>query len=119
MTLILNVLCETRKRLLFYLKDDRREKRASADNGANYRYFGIQMDDKQFKRLALFELSTSTTTVKLYCLKEYLIQYQRKRDNDSTNAVFVDINPLLFMTKLELIKKQGNALPQTIELNVS
>ena len=65
------------------------------------------MDDKQFKRLALFELSTSTTTVKLYCLKEYMIQYQRKRDNDSTNAVFVDINPLLFMTKLELIKKTG------------
>ena len=104
---------------MFYLKDDRRKKRASADNGAIYRYFCIQMDDKQFKRLALFELSTSTTTVKLYCLKEYLIQYQRKRDNDSTNAVFVDINPLLFMTKLELIKKQGNALPQTIELKVS
>ena len=107
MTLILKVLCDSRKRLLFYLKDDRRKKRASADNGANYRHFGIQMDDKQFKRLALFELSTSTTTVKLYCLKEYLIQYQRKRDNDSTNAVFVDINPLLFMTKLELIKKTG------------
>ena len=119
MTLILKVLCDSRKKLLFYLKNDQRKKRASADNGASYRYFGIQMDDKQFKRLALFELSTSTTTVKLYCLKEYLIQYQRKRDNDSTNAVFVDINPLLFMTKLELIKKQGNALPQTIELNVS
>ena len=103
--------------LLFYLKDDRRKKRAAADNGANYRYFGIQMDHKQLKRLALFELSTSTTSVKLYCLKEYLIQYQRKRDNDS--AVFVDINLLLFMTKLYLIKKQGNALPQTIELNVS
>ena len=118
MTLRLKVLCDSRKRLLFYLKDDRRKKRAAADdNGAIYRYFGIQMDDKQLKRLALFELSTSTTTVKLYCLKEYLIQYQRKRDNDS--AVFVDINLLLFMTKLDLIKKQGNALPQTIELNVS
>ena len=117
MTLILKVLCDSRKRLLFYLKDDRRKKRASADNGANYRHFGIQMDDKKLKRLALFELSTSTTTVKLYCLKEYLIQYQRKRDNDS--AVFVDNNMLLFMTKLDLIKKQGNALPQTIELNVS
>ena len=68
------------------------------------------MDDKQFKKLALFELSTSTTTV-------LLIQYQRKRDNDS--AVFVDINPLLCTTKLELIKKQGNVLLQTIELNVS
>ena len=118
MTLILKVLCDSRKRLLFYLKDDRRKKRASAYNGANYRLFVIQMDDKQFKRLALFELSTSATTVKLYCLKEYLIQYQRKRDNDS--AVFVDINLLQFMTKLELIKKQGNAVPrQTIELNVS
>ena len=117
MTLILKVLCDSRKKLLFYLKDDQRKKRASADNGANYIYFGIQMDDKQFKRLALFELSTSTTTVKLYCLKEYLIQYQRKRDNDS--VVFFDINPLLFMTKLELIRKQGNVLPQTIELNVS
>ena len=117
MTLILKVLCDSRKKPLFYLKDDQRKKRASADNGASYIYFGIQMDDKQLKRSALFELSTSTTTVKLYCLKEYLIQYQRKRDNDS--VVFVDINLLLFMTKLELIKKQGNALPQTIELNVS
>ena len=73
MTPILKVLCDSRKRLLFYLKDDRRKKRAAADNGANYIYFGIQMDDEQLKRLALFELSTSTTTVKLYCLKEYLI----------------------------------------------
>ena len=35
------------------------------------------------------------------------------------NSVGLNINPLLFMTKLELIKKQGNALPQTIKLNVS